>query len=765
MSLSPEVLLLITDILEQDDYFSLCLTCQSFNRFLILNYLYKHGVRQLQNEEEIDSWPSAQGTLLSASSSMTAARDLNVDLKFKTTSNSPPPSVYLSTTQIQLALPALRKAFFIKSLSQLNCKFNCSTALSFTYELKELRRLVERLNAVEEVILDFGGGCWGVFDDQPGDNGSENDENHVWMRNRVWNPLRTGGGIRPGISDFTLWKRWEGLQDRSGTGEKGVNDNGWEKALMELLNILVRAQDAKCKQLIVRKGRFVEGQRLDAIMLKQSHGASWSVRKQANRYTGALSPEASGTHKKDVRKIPTLVGSALTLLKMKPIKDASTPTCSPIRIPSLDKNFKTRTNAKPTLPQVCSSPKNRDLSTFHIHSDILFTKALHPWTINTLNSSAIRTLSLEPYNEQVILSTPAATMAAMNSSWSGVLQLITIPGLTKFSARTLYITFPDLIQFVGRHEEKLESLEIHDKLLYPRPSSNTFGSRVGLPFLSFKPSLNLNTNQALRLPNLTTLSGGSDILAHFLSHIEIAPKLTNIMVRIPMNVGSILARETLDELKVHIVLVAQRIRRGQATEAGQKGFEVRFVGEIPPASPTNRRKQGSPATRGPPFREQSEHSHRRTLSVLTGILLNTEGMSPRPYAFGAQASPVVPGHSFANSTRSCSVSSLPASKLQDASTECLNHISSLTFSVDPSSAPPHIFPKFALDEIPLWLSRNFHMLERVGFAAGCIPWHEEERLREEIASACTRVVEVGFGSRWFGTGDVDVGEEGNFGDK
>ncbi len=123
------------------------------------------------------------------------------------------------------------------------------------------------------------------------------------------------------------------------------------------------------------------------------------------------------------------------------------------------------------------------LETLHIHSDVLFTKFLRSWTIDTLNSSNIRTLSFQPHGRP-------------GFEWPAALEPITIPTLTHFSAKTPYLTFPDFINFVSRHPN-IVILDLHTRLLYPHCHSRS----------------SMEILKRLSLPCLTTLSGGIETIS------------------------------------------------------------------------------------------------------------------------------------------------------------------------------------------------------------------------------------------------------------
>ena len=92
-----------------------------------------------------------------------------------------------------------------------------------------------------------------------------------------------------------------------------------------------------------------------------------------------------------------------------------------------------------------TSVKNRDLGTFHLHSPMAFHSVLCRWTIETLNSSAIASLSL---SQQTYVD---------KNSWFLILPFIQIPTLTDLSIEFCAIDTSDLVKFLRRHT-RLEKL-------------------------------------------------------------------------------------------------------------------------------------------------------------------------------------------------------------------------------------------------------------------------------------------------------------------
>ncbi|KIM49682.1 hypothetical protein M413DRAFT_114186 [Hebeloma cylindrosporum] len=89
--------------------------------------------------------------------------------------------------------------------------------------------------------------------------------------------------------------------------------------------------------------------------------------------------------------------------------------------------------------------KNSELGTFHIHSPMAFHSVLCRWTIETLNTSAIASLSLSRQHY------------VDKQSWFLILPFIQIPTLTDLSIDFCAIDTSDLIKFLQRHS-RLEKL-------------------------------------------------------------------------------------------------------------------------------------------------------------------------------------------------------------------------------------------------------------------------------------------------------------------
>ncbi|RDB24744.1 hypothetical protein Hypma_007949 [Hypsizygus marmoreus] len=94
------------------------------------------------------------------------------------------------------------------------------------------------------------------------------------------------------------------------------------------------------------------------------------------------------------------------------------------------------------------------LHTFGVHASILFMQPFYDWTIETLNTSNITSLSLR--------------LSGMTSRALGVtLSNLTIPSLVTFAAETVAISFTDLHQFLLRHPS-ISHLHLHPHLNYHR---------------------------------------------------------------------------------------------------------------------------------------------------------------------------------------------------------------------------------------------------------------------------------------------------------
>ncbi|KAF5387152.1 hypothetical protein D9615_001998 [Tricholomella constricta] len=157
----------------------------------------------------------------------------------------------------------------------------------------------------------------------------------------------------------------------------------------------------------------------------------------------------------------------------------------------IGKGTETHTQARSTEPR-------DDLEVFNLHSAMLLQAELCPWTIRTLNSASICTLSLR-------------NIEIHSESWAVILSCITLPLLSSLSIDLCSITYPDLAEFLRRHP--------HVQYLYlgrslPAPPS---------------PALSLHSDD-LRLNNLTHLSAAPVYLNYLLAPPGVMPALKAVTI-------------------------------------------------------------------------------------------------------------------------------------------------------------------------------------------------------------------------------------------
>jgi len=104
-----------------------------------------------------------------------------------------------------------------------------------------------------------------------------------------------------------------------------------------------------------------------------------------------------------------------------------------------------------------TSVKNRDLSSFHLHSPMAFHSVLCRWTIEILNNSAIASLSL---SQQSYVD---------KNAWFRILPSIQIPTLIDLSIEFCAIDTSDLVKFLRRHT-RLEKLILGRNFKFQRRS-------------------------------------------------------------------------------------------------------------------------------------------------------------------------------------------------------------------------------------------------------------------------------------------------------
>lgn len=149
-----------------------------------------------------------------------------------------------------------------------------------------------------------------------------------------------------------------------------------------------------------------------------------------------------------------------------------------------------------------ATPRNVDLETFNLHSSMLLHAQFCSWTIETLNSSSISTLSLKH-------------LCIHRDAWNVILPRITLHALSSLSIDACTIGYTELSNFLVRHPQV--------KHLY-------LGRRLTPP-----PSDARLSKSALR--QLTHLSATLEYLINLLSPANSLPSLTNVVLMVRIRRG------------------------------------------------------------------------------------------------------------------------------------------------------------------------------------------------------------------------------------
>jgi hypothetical protein len=139
---------------------------------------------------------------------------------------------------------------------------------------------------------------------------------------------------------------------------------------------------------------------------------------------------------------------------------------------------------------------HNELYKFCIHADLLFTLPFHDWTMSTLNTSPITSLSFH-------------LTGLHPTTWAAILSSITIPTLSYFSPETPDITVADLLRFFFRHPS------IIGVGLHPYISHVDSGTPPGC-------------SKKQLLPNLASLSGSPGNIRTLLNYLHPVPQLQSI---------------------------------------------------------------------------------------------------------------------------------------------------------------------------------------------------------------------------------------------
>ncbi|KAJ7747178.1 hypothetical protein DFH07DRAFT_776131 [Mycena maculata] len=122
------------------------------------------------------------------------------------------------------------------------------------------------------------------------------------------------------------------------------------------------------------------------------------------------------------------------------------------------------------------------LTTLNIHSSLLLHATFYPWTLHTLNSAPLTTLSLD-------------NIDLLHYDWALLLPALTLPALTSLAVLRTAIAVPDLTAFLARHPA-LRALDL------------SFHAALG-PLVPYAPPH--------LLPKLISIHGPPDCLLYFLA--------------------------------------------------------------------------------------------------------------------------------------------------------------------------------------------------------------------------------------------------------
>lgn len=151
---------------------------------------------------------------------------------------------------------------------------------------------------------------------------------------------------------------------------------------------------------------------------------------------------------------------------------------------------------------LAATPRNVDLETFNLHSSMLLHAQFCSWTIETLNSSSISTLSLKH-------------LCIHQEAWNIILPRITLRALSSLSIDACTIGYTELSNFLDRH---------------PQVTRLYLGRRLMLP-----PSNGRLSKSALR--QLTHLSATLEYLINLLSPTNSLPNLKNVVLMVRIRRG------------------------------------------------------------------------------------------------------------------------------------------------------------------------------------------------------------------------------------
>ncbi|KAG6879169.1 hypothetical protein C0992_004702 [Termitomyces sp. T32_za158] len=180
------------------------------------------------------------------------------------------------------------------------------------------------------------------------------------------------------------------------------------------------------------------------------------------------------------------------------------------------------------------------LAAFSIHTNMLLTPPFYDWTLHTLHANPITALSLR---------VPGLSQDA----WLQILDALTLPSLSSFSAETIDIAFPALLLFLRRHPT-ITTLNLHPH--FPHPRTTTLSKPK--PANHRKNNLLPKLTTAPLLPSLAALGGSPGNTTALLSHLraDTALRVRDISLVLPMHQRLFHASD-YDALTAHIVGVVK----------------------------------------------------------------------------------------------------------------------------------------------------------------------------------------------------------------
>ncbi|GLB37378.1 hypothetical protein LshimejAT787_0404290 [Lyophyllum shimeji] len=183
--------------------------------------------------------------------------------------------------------------------------------------------------------------------------------------------------------------------------------------------------------------------------------------------------------------------------------------------------------ARRQRPSIERRLSSTELKSFSIHSNMLLVQPFCDWTLRTLNSCDIRSLSVSFWG-------------ISQDTWASILPTITLPSLVEFTAGTTDIAFPDLIEFLSRHPS-IHTLNLHPHFGYPGSQKRPRRSK-----------------HKRLLPQLTALGGSPSNITTLLSQLHPPPQLYTIALSLPMH-QRVFQLSDFEQLNQHIAHVTHDI--------------------------------------------------------------------------------------------------------------------------------------------------------------------------------------------------------------